>query len=78
MLQIRRILSILTCLLEHRNKHLNRLPRFQDSHYIRDLPKPISYASGHRRSYPKRLVDADEIVIEEVKRHRVSVVFHLR
>ncbi len=44
---------------------------------IRNLPKPISNASGHRRGDAKRLMDADEIVIHHMERDGVGVVLDL-
>jgi len=39
----------------------------EQSNDILDRPKPISHASRHRRSDPKALVDAAEIVVDEVE-----------
>jgi hypothetical protein len=52
-------------------------PRFEDADHIGDFSKPICNASGHRWRRLERLMAADEIVMEEVQRHRVRVVFHL-
>jgi hypothetical protein len=53
------------------------LPSLKDVDHIANFPKPISHASRHCRCHFERIMDADEIVIEEVKRHRVRVVSHL-
>ncbi len=41
---------------------------------IRNLPKPIAYASGHRRRRPQLRMYLDEVVIHHVKRDRMDVV----
>jgi hypothetical protein len=41
-----------------------------------NFPKPVCDASRHRGRHLKRLMDTNEIVIEEVERYRMGVVFH--
>jgi hypothetical protein len=47
-----------------------------DGHDISDTPEAIRHASGNRRSNAERLVDADKIVVHEVKRERRDVVLN--
>ena len=54
-----------------------RLGGLQQRHDIRNLPKPIRHASGHRRGYAQRLMDANEIVVGHEQRDRVRVVLDL-
>ena len=56
---------------------VRKLPLFQDRDQIIHLPKLVSDFSGHCRSHPQRLMDANEIVVERVERDCCSVVFNL-
>ena len=51
-----------------------RLERFQHLDYVFHLPKPIGHAGSHRRRHFERLMDADEVVIQKMQRHRVRVI----
>lgn len=54
--------------------------RFRRAHQgndVRNLPKPIGHAGRHGRRHPKRLVDADEVVIGREQRDGMDVVFDL-
>ena len=46
-------------------------------HDLPDIPNVIGHASGHRRSDPKRLVDAREVVVHKVEGDRGDVVLDL-
>jgi len=54
--------------------HLACFPILQYADHVRNFPQLRGDASRHCRSAAKRLMNADEIVIHEVQRDRVSVV----
>jgi len=56
---------------------LPRFPIFNDRHDVPDVPKPLGYASGHRRRAAQRAMNADKIVSHEVQRDHVGVVLDL-
>jgi hypothetical protein len=49
--------------------------RFQYVDDITNFPKTLGCARAHRTR--SRLMDTNEIAIEEMRRHRVRVVFHI-
>lgn len=42
----------------------------EEANDITHVPEPICHASSHRRSYPKGLVNPDELVLHVVDRQR--------
>jgi len=54
-----------------------RFDSFPKGDDMRNLPKPIGHASGHRRRGPQLRVYLDEIVIHHMKRHGISMVLEL-
>jgi len=52
-------------------------PRLRYVDYIRHFPKPIGHAGGYCGRGLERLMYPSEIVIKEMERHRVRMVFHL-
>jgi hypothetical protein len=52
-------------------------PFVHDPYHTIKRPKSIGHASGHRRRYSGRLMDAHEIIVHEIDRKRVDVVLQL-
>ena len=52
-------------------------PGFKHRYHVAHFPKTLRYASRHRRRHAKRLMRPNEIVVEKVQRHRVSMVRQL-
>src|ERR1035437_4540480 len=68
--------SLLFC-VDRRLPVLLSFPIFQYWHHVGQCTKLCRNASGHCRRNLQRLMNAHEIVVHEVNRHHMSVVFCL-
>ena len=61
----------------HRHSGYSRFPSFQYVHNIAHFPEPLGDTGRHRGRHLERLVDPDEIAVEEMQRHIVCLVLDL-
>jgi hypothetical protein len=54
-----------------------RFPIFDHPHHVDQIPQLAGHSGSHRWGHPQALMDANEVVMHEVDRDRMSVVLDL-